>query len=155
MSRLRPRAACTKPNSFLAGLATQLPLRRLDACSPINSAHARKRPPHHGYYAVRHLREAARLRRAAARRGVREIGQKLIKPTFSLALAAPAPRGRYWSAKEKAILAIQTNLATSLRHLGRHDEALALKREIHARRVVIHGVSDERASRPAAVSPSL
>jgi len=99
------------------------------------------------------LREAARLRRAAARRGVRKIGQKLIKPTVSLTLAAPAPRGRYWSAKEKAILAMQTNLATSLRHLGRHDEALALKRD--ARRVVIHGVSDERASRPAAVSPSL
>merc|ERR1712129_349535 len=51
---------------------------------------------------------------------------------------------RYWSHDENFMLISRTSLASCLADLGRHDEALVLKREIYARRVVISGVSHER-----------
>ena len=50
---------------------------------------------------------------------------------------------RYWSHDEANILSVQTNLSNCLDDLGRHDEALVLKRGTYASLVAIHGVSDE------------
>ena len=46
--------------------------------------------------------------------------------------ASLALRRRYWSHDDNVILITQTNLAVCLDHLGRHDEALVLQREIYA-----------------------
>ena len=88
---------------------------------------------------MRRLREAARLRRASARRGVCEIG-----PETHLLEASLALRRRYWSHNEEIILIAQTNVASCLDNLGRHEQALVLKRGVFARRVATLGLSHER-----------
>jgi len=51
---------------------------------------------------------------------------------------------RYWSHDVQNILDAQSNVSTCLAELGRHNEALVLKREVYARRVATVGVSDKR-----------
>ena len=52
---------------------------------------------------------------------------------------------RYWSHDEKATINTQSNLASCLADLERHDEALVLHREIYARAVAALGVSHKYA----------
>ena len=46
---------------------------------------------------------------------------------------------RHWSWDEASILTIQMNIAGCLERLARQDEALGILREIHERRVALHG----------------
>ena len=55
--------------------------------------------------------------------------------------ACLALRRRYWPRSVGMILSAQTNIASCLSALGRHDEALVLKREVYARRVATRGIS--------------
>ena len=57
--------------------------------------------------------------------------------------ATVALKRRYWPHNEGSILIAQSGLASGLAALGRHDEALVLKREIYTRRVATLGVSHE------------
>ena len=55
-----------------------------------------------------------------------------------------ASRRRYFWHNEEGILIAQSNLALCLNDdLGRHDEALVIRREVFARRLATCGVSDE------------
>ena len=58
--------------------------------------------------------------------------------------ACLALKRRYWSHDEQGILVAQIALANCLANIGRHDEALLLKREVYARWVATFGVSHER-----------
>merc|ERR1712094_79941 len=49
--------------------------------------------------------------------------------------ASLALNRRYWSHDKRAILIAETNLASCLGDLDRHNEALVLKREIYAKEV--------------------
>ena len=59
-------------------------------------------------------------------------------PVYEASLAL---RRRYWSHDGDIILRAKANLANCHEDLGRHDEALVLKRETYARRVATRGVS--------------
>ena len=54
--------------------------------------------------------------------------------------ACLALKRRYWSHDEQGILVAQIALANCLANIGRHDEALLLKREVYA----MGGTSHER-----------
>ena len=54
-----------------------------------------------------------------------------------------ALKRRYWPYAEETILISQSNIGACLAEMGRHEEALVLIREVYARRVAMHGVSDE------------
>ena len=62
---------------------------------------------------MRRLREAARPRRASARRGVREIAQKLIKPIVSLVLAASSARAPHLPRLRRGVAAAAWDAAAT------------------------------------------
>ena len=61
---------------------------------------------------------------------------------------------RYWSHDQNIILIAQTNLASCLVQLRRHDEALVLRREVFARRVEMMVSRTNAPSWVAAIWPS-
>ena len=54
---------------------------------------------------------------------------------------------RYWSRSKEAMLVAQESLANCLDDIGRHDEALMLRRAIYAGWVALRGVSRKETTR--------
>ena len=57
---------------------------------------------------------------------------------------------RYWSRDENAVLAAKANLASCLANVGRHEEALRLRRDVYARSSILHGSASDDALLDAA-----